>query len=116
MLRASGQHAGEQLGLETVLDGDGGRSGVSNAAALIEFGEAMLRGDAKRQAVARQALYRDVGAAALVDAAAIVASFNAVVKIADGTGIPLEEFKATATQDLRGELGLERFNRNADPG
>jgi len=58
------------------------------------------------------AVYRALGAAALVDAAAIVASFNAVVKIADGTGIPLEEAKAAATADLRAALGLERLNRD----
>ena len=73
----------------------------------------MLRGDGRRQARARQDIYRSLGAAALVDAAAIVASFNAVVKIADGTGIPLEEAKAQATADLRDELGLEKFNRNS---
>lgn len=85
---------------------------MPHAAELIEFGEAMMRGDGERQALARGNLYRNLGAAALVDAAAIVASFNAVVKIADGTGIPLEEAKAQATAELREALGLERFNRN----
>ena len=73
----------------------------------------MLRGDRERQARAREVLHRALGPAALVDAAAIVASFNAVVKIADGSGIPLEDFKQDATADLRAALGLERLNRNA---
>ena len=73
----------------------------------------MLRGDAARQMRAREAIYLAIGPAALVDAAAIVASFNAVVKLADGSGIPLEEFKAKATQDLREHLGLERLNHLA---
>jgi hypothetical protein len=51
-----------------------------------------------------------LGAAALVDAAAVVASFNAVVKLADACGIPLEDFKAEATADLRAELQLEKLN------
>lgn len=101
------------MDLEGVLAGDGGRVGVAQAVELIEFGEAVLSGDAKRQARARSAVYRSLGPAALVDAAAIVASFNAVVKIADGTGIPLEDDKAAATQELRDALGLERFNKNA---
>jgi hypothetical protein len=71
-----------------------------------------LRGDDARQARAREAVYRALGAAALVDAAAIVASFDAVVKIADGTGIPLEAAKADATADLRAALGLERLKRD----
>jgi tRNA C32,U32 (ribose-2'-O)-methylase TrmJ len=72
----------------------------------------MLAGDPARRARAREAVYRALGAAALVDAAAIVASFDAVVKIADGTGIPLEAAKARATADLRAALGLERLKRD----
>jgi hypothetical protein len=88
---------------------------VPHAAALIEFGEAMLSDDPTRQAAARQSVYRALGPEGFVDAAAIVASFNAVVKIADATGIPLEDYKEAATQDLRATLGLERFNNNAAP-
>lgn len=94
------------------LEGGGEASRVPQATLLIEFAEAVLRGDETRQNRARTALYRALGAAALVDAAAIVASFNAVVKIADGSGIPLEEEKAAATEDLRAALGLEQFNKN----
>lgn len=86
---------------------------MPHGAELVEFGEAMLGADAPRQARARETLHRVLGAAGLVDAAAIVASFNAVVKIADGSGIPLEDFKAEATQDLRASLDLERFNNGA---
>lgn len=98
-----------------VLEGDGAAIGVPHGAALVEFAEAMLGGDAKRRALAREAIYRVFGAEALVDAAATVASFNAVVKLADGTGIPLEDFKVEETADLREELGLERLNSNAPP-
>lgn len=86
---------------------------MPHAATLIEFGEAMLGDDKNRQSAARQSVYRALGPEGLVDAAAIVASFNAVVKIADATGIPLEDYKEAATQDLRAALGLERFNNNA---
>lgn len=92
------------------LHGTGDAVGVVHAAPLIEYGEAMLGRDAARAALARDAVYRTLGPAALVDAAAIVASFNAVVKLADGSGIPLEELKAEATQDLRQQLALERLN------
>jgi len=86
---------------------------VPHGALLVEFGEAVLRGDAARRTAARQAVLDTLGAAALVDAAAIVASFNSVVIIADGTGIPLEEAKAEATADLRSALGLEKLNHLA---
>ena len=112
MLRASGQHAGEQFELGEVLAGDGAAIGVPHCALLVEFGEAMLGDDAHRQALVRQKLHDALGPKALVDAAAIVASFNAVVKVADGSGIPLETQKAQLTSDFRAELGLERLNND----
>ena len=38
------------------------------------------------------------------------AFFNAVVRIADATGIPLEEAKAELSADLRGDLGLDDWS------
>ena len=96
-----------------VLEGDGAAIGVPHGELLVEFGEAMLVGDAARRGLAREAIYNALGSSGLVDAAAIVASFNAVVKVADATGIPLEDFKADATEDLRAELGLEKLNHIA---
>ena len=99
--------------MSAVLEGDAAAIGVPHGEPLVEFAEAMLRGDAQRRARARVAIHATLGAAALVDAAAIVASFNAVVKVADASGIPLEDFKADATADLRAELGLEKLNHLA---
>lgn len=99
--------------MSEVLSGDATTTGVPFADVLVEFGEAMLGEDTARRTSAREALYNSLGPGALVDAAATVASFNAVVKVADATGIPLEDFKADATVDLRAELGLEKFNHIA---
>jgi hypothetical protein len=98
--------------MESALEGDGSEVGVPQGALLVEFGEAMLGGGEGRRKLARNALYAAMGPAALVDAAATVASFNAVVKLADGSGIPLEEFKAQGTVELRAELSLEKLNRD----
>ena len=40
----------------------------------------------------------------------VLASFNAYPRIADATGIPLEDAKAAATASLRRELGLDALN------
>ena len=93
------------------MAGDGAATGVHHGALLIDFAETTLGADAKRQAHIREAVQKTLGTAALVDAAAVVASFNAVVKIADATGIPLEDFKADATRVLRQELDLDRLRR-----
>ncbi len=45
----------------------------------------------------------------MVDAAAVVAGFDAITRVADGTGIPLEPAKAEATADWRDALGIDAF-------
>ena len=42
----------------------------------------------------------------MVDAAAVIAGFDGITRIADATGIPLEPAKAEQTADFRKELGL----------
>lgn len=59
--------------------------------------------------IARRDARAALGDAALVDLCATVASFSAVVKLADGTGIPLEAAKEERTRDFRAALGIEAF-------
>lgn len=94
---------------EDHADKDG--AGVPHGALLLRFAEAVLSADAKPLAQVRQELREALEDAAFCDAAATVASFNAVVKLADGTGIPLEDYKEEATEGLRAELGLDRLRR-----
>ena len=90
---------------------DGADSHVANSAELLAFVDAILTGDAAQRDTARAAVLEAVGAAAFVDVCATVASFNAVVKIADGSGIPLEDAKAERTRDLRQDLGLDALSK-----
>ena len=77
----------------------------------MAFVDAVLGGDAGVLMEARRAVRAALGNAAFVDAAATVASFNAVVKIADGTGIPLEVAKEARTLELRAALGIDTLRR-----
>jgi hypothetical protein len=61
----------------------------------------------------RAALVDTLGEAAMMDAAAVIAAFNAYPRIADATGIPLEDAKVAASATLRARLGLEAFNTQA---
>ena len=105
LLRESGEHYGERYSLDGVTgDGDGG---VPHGRRLIDFAEAVVGGTDAELDRARGALIAAVGEAGLVDAAGVVASFNAVVRIADGTGIPVEDFKLEKTVEERAELGVD---------
>lgn len=83
--------------------------GVKHAGVLGRFAESALAvGDAPLDA-ARIRLVDAVGETGMIDAAAVVAGFNGITRIADATGIPLEAPKAEQTAGLRADLGIDRF-------
>ena len=111
MLRESSKASGEDYDL-TVLTGAGGDGNISDGSLLVEFAEAILGGDDDRLSRSRAKVQTTMGDAALVDAAAIVATFNAIDRIADATGIPIEEANIESTAELRDELGINAFAQN----
>ena len=89
-------------------------SGVAHGQILTAFVDAVLaRDDAAgpRLVAARSAIRQALGDRAFVDVCATIASFNAVVKLADGTGIPLEPAKADRTRDIRAALSIDALRR-----
>jgi hypothetical protein len=76
---------------------------------LVEFAEAVVGGDDERLARARTGLSERLGAKGLVDAAAVVGFFNAIDRVADATGIPLDPERLESTADFRAELGIDGF-------
>lgn len=91
---------------------------VRDADLLLPFAEAVVRGNAAELWATRERLQAELGAAALMDTAATAAIFNAVVKIADATGIPIEDYKVEQTATARHTLGIDAFgqasHRNSD--
>jgi hypothetical protein len=89
------------------MDGRGG-SGVAHEAELLAFADAAVTGDGDL-AAARHALASRIGEEATTDAAAVIAGFDAITRVADGTGIPLEAPKAEASADWRASLGIDAY-------
>ena len=88
-------------------DNSGG--GVEHGDILVAMAEAMVSGNETRISNARNHLREAMGDAAFVDTCATIASFNAVVKLADGAGIPLEDYKEKNTRDIREQLSIDEF-------
>ena len=65
--------------------------------------------DGNKLADARSAVARALGEEALVDSCAVAATFNAIDRVADATGIPIDEKRVAVTADLRDRLGIDRF-------
>ncbi len=110
MLRASIETQGEEVDLRGLTDGKAaGESSISGAAVLVGFAEATLGGNTDEIAVARDLVRSELGSEALVDAAAVIGNFERMVRVADGTGIPLDAAVNVATEEIRAELGIDAF-------
>ena len=90
--------------------------GVADGERLIRFATEVLGNDAMEQAAARQDIADAMGGAALTDTAAVAALFNAIDRVADATGIPLEDGKAAATMDFRAAIGIDNFAAASEKG
>lgn len=113
MLRESAQQSGSQFNLGGLIDGHLEETGVPHDDLLIDFAESVVGDDDTRLEQARLDLLRTLGPEALVDAAATVASFNSVVRVASCTGIPLDDVNESdaGNQELFQELGISDLKK-----
>lgn len=93
-------------------DGDAANSGVAGGAELLAFAEAVVRGEPVD--ALRAALVAAVGPDGAGQAAATVAAFSGLVRVADGTGIPIDDGLASASAEIRDQLELGAFNGAAN--
>ncbi len=110
MLRASVEMDGGEVDLNAVTKpGEDPGEALEGATELLAFADAMVGRDEAELDQARRALIDRLGAEQFVEAAAVVANFQRMVRIADATGIPLDGIVMTMTDDFRGELGIDAF-------
>lgn len=85
-----------------------GDVGIPAGWELLAFTNAVHDGGAEL-AESREALVRAVGLDGLIEAAATVAIFNGLVRVADGTGIQLDDGLRTYSEADRARLGIDGF-------
>ncbi len=107
LLRGSGQHTGDDYSFTGIMD-DESETAIPHGKLLGRFADAVHAG---AFAGVREEVRATLGEEALTDAAGVIAIFSAVVKVADGIGIPLENFKAETSAGFREELGIGAFSR-----
>ena len=88
-------------------------SGVPQAALLLEYCDAAVgrREDLPQR---REAVRAELGEAAAVDAAATIANYQRMVRIADGCGIPLDEMTKSGSEGWRETLGLHHYRSSTN--
>ena len=90
---AGGEANGTSVDLHSVMQGhEVSGSGVAHSDALLEFAEAAVTGTRDELAAARRRMMTDLGPSELVDAAGVIGNFERNVRLADSTGIPLDDF------------------------
>ena len=110
LLRASSEVEGSRVDLHSVMQGRQITGGdIAHRDALLQFSEAAVTGSDDQLDQARQRMLSELGASELVDAAAVIGNFEKMVRIADSTGIPLDDFLEERSADFRVEIGLESF-------
>ncbi len=107
LLRVTSENNDQAPDLHAITQGKDVVSGVTHGEALSELVELTLdRHDrADQLAAVRQTISNAMNPEALVDAAAVIGNFQRMVRIADGTGIPLDKPLAAMTADMCEELG-----------
>jgi hypothetical protein len=109
--------SGAEVGLSAVNGDVKPGTGVAHARELVAFTEAAMGADDAALARAREELLVAVGPAAFVDACAVIGAFNVVDRIADATGIPLDDRIRVLSEEIRRDLDLARFASSANtPG
>jgi len=91
-----------------VINGEG-HGGVPFGAELTDFAGALASRDEAALVTARDALANAAGPEVLVDAAAVAANFQRMVRIADSTGIPADDLVQAISGDIADQLDLRRF-------
>jgi hypothetical protein len=79
------------------------------ASELASFAEAVAERDSAKIDRTRDELIAVAGEVVMVDAAAVAANFQRMVRIADSMGIPIDEKNVEVGAGIRQELDLGRF-------
>jgi hypothetical protein len=108
-----GEVSGDAVDLRAVVDATV-PSGVAHGEALLALADAVVGEDVAGLERARERLLAELGPEGFVDAAAVAANFERMVRIADATGIPLDTPVRMVTLELRDELSLGGFRSAAN--
>ena len=100
LLRRSGDIREESYNLGAITEATDGEVGVSNEKILLEIAEAVYHSDDAALADLNKRGVKALGEQAFVDAIAVASGFHGITKVANATGIPLDD----RTEEVTGEL------------
>ena len=108
LLRASSQLENGHYDVNSVTS-DSIDPGVPHGEWLRALTEAAINGDWLTLAEIRPRAEEAMGLQQTLDALTVAAAFNGITRVADATGIPLDQNTADTTGQMREETGIQRF-------
>jgi len=112
LLRESGNENDEDYDLTAVI-GSGAQAGIEHERELIAVAEAVFEGDPEKLEQVREKVIKVLGLRKLTDAIKVASGFNGITKIANSTGIPLEDSSEESTTAMRQETGIDAYSEAA---
>jgi hypothetical protein len=108
LLRASGEKESMDYDLAAITD-DTKTSGVPHERWLRALTEQAIRGEWDALDTTLATAAGEMGLEQAVDVLVVASAFNGITRVADATGIPLDENTAEATGEMRSAVGLNAF-------
>ena len=112
LLRASGDRNNESYNLDSVTSEDITDAGVENGAFLMKLAAAVYEQDADTLTDIRIQGVELLGERGIAEAMGIAAGFNGITKVANGTGLPLDQTTADVTGEMRIETGIDDYSES----
>ena len=110
MLRGSANGSGVEVDIQGINGNvDAAALGIEFGVSLMRFAEAIVSRDTQSLKTSRKNLLDIAGPKVVVEAAAVAANFQRMVRIADSIGIPIDEISSEAGNKVREELDLAKF-------
>ena len=107
MLSWSGNEQGVEIDLATVREATGGAN-VKFARELLDFATAATELDGGALVKARNALIASAGVAITIDAAAVIANFEMMTRLADSTGARMPEEVVANRLSIATTMGVDQ--------
>lgn len=111
MLRVSAKVTETEIDIQGINGSESAAgAGVQYGTELMKFAEAVANRDEQALTEARSGLLEVSDKLVLVDASAVAANFQRMVRIADAMGIPVDDMDGEVSKQVREELDLNRFS------
>ncbi len=108
MLRESVQQTGVEFELSS-LSGEKADGTVPHQDLLLDFAEAVVLRDTATAATLRPKMIAALGRAGYFDACGVIAGFHGFTRIADASGVPLDERYLADAEDVKAQTGVRKF-------